>query len=232
MICVVMLSQSKTSMYSAHRLASPLAWLCSEGPYQQYTAAMSKLRPGLTHPDPGNVEAPLSMRQPAATLLKVNDAKSIQRFFDLEAGQDIASLRRQLQHHAEGTRNIWLIEGINPEIVATLGNHFRMDPSFFLDYERTSKWRRKPDEPNLLPFLPSTRDSQRLFCLPYYEVQELGPPFEGHSVGCADTGRYVARNKWDGSFVGTCIVDRRCCFWSRETANGGWDSESNSVTIL
>ena len=185
---------------------------------------MSKSSPGLTTPDQMNMAAPLTGRASAATLLVVTGAKSIQRLFDMEAGQDIACLKWQLHHRAKGTRNIWLVEGLNCDMVAVLGEHFQMDPSFFLDYERSSQWRLRPHEANLVPPLPSARNPRRLFCLPYSEVRELGAAFRGF-VSCAETGRYVHQNSWHDSFIGTCTVDRRCCFWSRKTEEGGWDGK-------
>src|SRR5437764_13660441 len=80
--------------------------------------------------------------------------------------------------------NIWLIECLKPVLVQILGNHFGIEPSFFMDYERTSIWRCHHIEPNIVRPLPSSRQPERLFCIPYCELREFGPRFDGHSVGC------------------------------------------------
>lgn len=199
-------------------------WLCRAGPYQQYISASDNLNPGFQRPDPGNEAAPVHWRQAAVTLLVVeDDSQTIHRSFYLKPGEDVSRLQTELRSRREGARSIWLIEGLNSDLVAVLGDHFRMDPSFFLDYERTSRWRRKPEEPSLLPSLPSAREPRRLFCLPYCEIRELRPMKEGYSITCADTGRSLWRTKWGHVWSGTCVVDRKCCFWSREVASGGWD---------
>lgn len=210
------------------RLQTPQAtveWFCAEGPYQEYVAKMVNLNPGLRIPDPGNEKAPICTRQAAVTLLIVLDDGSVQHVFDMKVGQDTTSFTMQLRGSTGYARGIWLVEGLNSAIVEVLGDHFAMDPLFFLEYERTSIWRSGNNQPNLLRPLPSARTLQRLFCMPYYEVREIEPSFVGYSVGCMDTGRYIARNKINGSFVNTCIADRKCCFWSKNRPGGGWDGE-------
>ncbi|CAM1510821.1 Fc.00g083340.m01.CDS01 [Cosmosporella sp. VM-42] len=200
------------------------AWLCQDGPYQDYISAMSNLNPGFKQADPGNTEEPLSQRQVAISLLEVTNGRILPTY-ESASRQDFPDLGRRLQQRPEGSRNIWLLEGLNPEIVALFGDHFGIDPHFFLEFERTSRWRRKRDEANLLRPLPSTRSSQQHFCIPYYEVRELAPEhIRSYSISCAETGRYLALNKWNGSWLGTSIVDRKCGFWSRKTAGGGWDA--------
>jgi len=207
------------------------AWLCAGGPYQEYIGKLYNLNPGFKQPDPENRAVPLDRRRAKATLLIVDEASRIRPCYEMESVQEMDDFRKQLQSRGNGTRNIWLVEGLTPELVATLGNHFKMDPLFFLEYERSSRWRRWAHEINLTPHLPSSLNSRRFFSIKYFELRDFGPAIESFSVSCADTGRRLDRDRWKNDWVSPSIVDRRCCYWSRETGNGGWDGMSAFINL-
>ncbi|KAF2477704.1 uncharacterized protein BDR25DRAFT_330394 [Lindgomyces ingoldianus] len=168
-------------------------WLCVNGPYQDYATKLCNSNPALAQPDPENSSIPLSRR------------------------------KAQLQNRPVGSKNVWIIENINRDMVALLGGHFKMDPDFFLGYERSSKWRRWDHEPNLTPALPAQINSGKYFTLKYCDLRDFGPEIDSYSVSCADTGRHLYRTKWEGYWVSPSIVDRRCSVYRRTTENGGWD---------
>jgi hypothetical protein len=152
-----------------------VAWLCAKGPYQEHIACVSNANPGLTSPDPGNAKAPLLQREVAVTWLAVRDDSTIHRVFDTPTGRDFARLETVLQQVPHGPRNVWLIEGLNSVLVQILGNHFGMDPSFFADYERTSLWRCRHFEPNLVRPLPSARQPEYFFLHPVLRSTRIRP---------------------------------------------------------
>jgi hypothetical protein len=205
------------------------SWLSAKGIYQEHVRQNGKTSPGLRAPDPGNVKAPLGQRHAAIKWLAVQDDSSIHNIFEMPAGQDFARFNAELLKAPRGSRNVLLIEGLNPALVEVLGSRFGMDPSFFVDYERTSVWRCHHNEPNLVRPLPSSRQPEHLWCITYCELREFGPKFEGHSVGCMDTGRYIARNKEGLEFISTCVVDRKCSYWYTQPLDGGWWGEQSAI---
>lgn len=121
----------------------------------------------------------------------------------------------------ETQQNIWLIENINDRMVNLLGQHFDIDPTFFMEYERTSKWRRWAYEPNMTSTLPSAARSYLI--MKYYDLRDILQGIDSTYVSCADTGRFIYRTKWKQRWVEPSIVDRRCAFWHRTTEGEGWD---------
>lgn len=201
-------------------------WLCSDGPYQDYITKRCASNPALGHPDPGNSAIPLSERDAFVTLLTANYNGTYHQIAKFDASQDLPNLQQQLRDSSAGSRNVWIVENINRELVATLGEHFKMDPAFFLGYERSSTWRRWAHEPNLAPPLPALVNDADFFLLKYYDLRDFGPEIDSYSVSCADTGRYLERTKWKDYWVSPSIVNRSCSVYSRRSDKSGWDGGS------
>ncbi|KAF2689748.1 hypothetical protein K458DRAFT_358788 [Lentithecium fluviatile CBS 122367] len=198
-------------------------WLCAEGPYQDYINKLCGANPALGLADPENSAIPLSRREVWVTLLRADESHRYHRIEDLDASRKPDGLTRQLRDSPAGAKNVWIVENINRDVVAILGEHFKMDPTFFLGYERSSKWRRYAHEPNMAPVLPTLTSSVDFFSLKYFDLRDFGPGIESYSVSCADTGRHLYRTKWNDFWISPSIVDRSCAVYRRKTEKGGWD---------
>ena len=84
-----------------------------------------------------------------------------------------------------------------------------------------------------IPALPSALKPSVSWSLEYFEMRSVMPS-SGSSVAvttgdtstltCEATGREIQRHKWNnGGFL--LVISRKCTFWSRPTAGGGWDGE-------
>jgi hypothetical protein len=125
-------------------------------------------------------------------------------------------------------RVVYLVEGLNPEIVAIFGHKLDMDPIFFVDHERTSNYQTLPYEPGLAPRLPSLMNSDETWSMTYYEIRVPPPEDElvSYSVGCGTSGRDAQRqsisSKWEQQFV----LTRKCSVW-KNSSSGVHSSEYN-----
>lgn len=176
-------------------------WLCANGPYQDYITERCSSNPALGQADPENSAIPLSNRDAIVTLLTANNNGTYNRIAKFGPSQHLQTLQERLRECPVGSGNVWIVENINPNLVATLGEHFKMDPGFFLGYERSSKWRRWANEPNLAPALPAQINDGAFFSLRYYDLRDFGPEIDSYSVSCADTGRHLHRTKWNDYWV-------------------------------
>lgn len=142
-------------------------WLCGDGPYQTTVASACELNPGLRQSDLENSAALLRNRKSTATLISVNKLGKCEQLLQTEnlniLGEHIRTRETQ--------RNVWLIENVNNHMVSLLGRHFDIDPSFFMEYERTSKWRRWAWEPNMTSTLPSAARSYLV--MRYYDLRDV-----------------------------------------------------------
>jgi hypothetical protein len=135
-------------------------------------------------------------------------------------------LRRHFQHttHSHNRRRMYLIEGLAPDYISTIGRHFFMEPTFFQRQERTCVWSNDfTPVSDALP-QPSLLDPEKSFHLQYCELRQFNRALENRYFFRERTRRHVgmtvSRQK-EESTVG--ILRRKVSWWSRKTDNGGWD---------
>ena len=130
----------------------------------------------------------------------------------------------QTASHDHNRRRIYLMEGLAPDYIATVGGHFFMDPTFFQRQERTCVWSNDfTPVSDALP-QPSLLDPKQAFHLQYCELRQFNKALENRYFFCERTRRHVgmtASRQKEESTVG--ILRRKVGWWSRETKNGGWD---------
>jgi hypothetical protein len=128
---------------------------------------------------------------------------------------------------------IYLVEGLNTEVIALLGDELQVDPMFFVTHERTSTYLRWPYEPNLAPCLPSLIDGNRSFTASYYDIRALREEFGSFSVGCAESGRDALRTKLGKDWEPTVILHRKSSFWKTTFSNeNDWSSKLMFIIIV
>lgn len=145
--------------------------------------------------------------------------------------QSSVGLQTHLDHrnlsNTTSQRSIYLLEGLSPEFTEVLGSHFRLPPSIFQDHERLIAFhKRATGESGGIPFLPSAIHGRSYVSLKYHEPLSLSVVPTGFRNLCEVSGRHIAVTKIMGSFCEDVILRRKCTFWSRKLATGGWDCES------
>ncbi|KAF1969895.1 hypothetical protein BU23DRAFT_231802 [Bimuria novae-zelandiae CBS 107.79] len=205
-------------------------WLCEEGPYQKYIAALSGSNPSLKKADPNNKDHPLTDNNALVVLLELPSTEN-SGFSKTEfrAPQDLAEHFQDVRtaygvDANHGRRRIYVMEGLAKKYIAALGGHFMMDPAFFQRQERTCVWSNDfTPVSDALPH-PSLLDPEKSFHLQYCELRQFSKAIENKPYFCNRTMRHVGmtppRHKED-STIG--ILRRKVSWWSRKTSNGGWD---------
>jgi hypothetical protein len=136
----------------------------------------------------------------------------------------------KLQRHFDGTthdhtrRRIYIMEGLAPDFVKTVGGHFFMEPAFFQRQERTCVWSNEfTPVSDALP-QPSLLNPEKSFHLQYCELRQFDKALENRYYFCERTRRHVGmtapRHKEEST---TGILRRKISWWCRVTARGGWD---------
>lgn len=199
------------------------SWLSADGPYLTYIKQSCSRQPNLELPDGRNRAIMLCDRQHVrATVLELNsEGKMLSpaEFPHVTQLRNHFSQLRKLRQDGQSHRTIYLVEGLNTEVIALLGDELQVDPMFFVTHERTSTYLRWPYEPNLAPCLPSLIDGNRSFAASYYDIRALSEEFGSFSVGCAESGRDALRTKLGKDWEPTVILHRKCSFWKTTFSN-------------
>ncbi|KAI8940499.1 hypothetical protein NX059_004178 [Plenodomus lindquistii] len=204
------------------------SWLCSDGPYREYIEALSGSSPGLKKPDPNNTTTLDGKARPVGTakVMLLDAAATGQpdfRTIEFKTDTDVRDHFNTAQHDHD-RRRIYIMEGLSPDIVAAIGGHFFMEPTFFQRQERTCVWSNEfTPVSDALP-QPSLLEPDRSFHLQYCELRQFNKALENRYYFCERTRRHVGmtapRHKEETT---TGILRRKVSWWSRETSKGGWD---------
>ncbi|KAL6919687.1 hypothetical protein FSHL1_003666 [Fusarium sambucinum] len=193
-------------------------WLSSEGPYLNLIKKSCTRQPNLELPDGRNRAVLLCDRQNIrASLFELETENQIPPPTEFPSFVDLQKHFKDPRPNA--CRRIYLVEGLNPQVVALLGESLNIDPIFFVTHERTSTYLRWPYEPNLAPCLPSLIDGSQSFTANYYDIRALSEQLGTFSVACAESGRDALRTKLGKEWEPTVILHRKCSFWKTTFTN-------------
>jgi hypothetical protein len=218
----------KGMQYPLRLIYTVHVFTCCTGPYQQYIEALCGSNPSLRKPDPANKGTPLKPGNAKVALL---DAPS----------SGIPTFRRQefksnahLKEHfstcgkEHNSRRIYIMEGLAPDYIATIGGHFFMDPAFFQRQERSCVWSNKftPTSDALPP--PTSLDPEKMFHLQYCELRQFNKVLPNSPFFCDRTGRHVGMTAGREEETTTAaILRRKVAWWSTRSSGGGWDGNIN-----
>jgi hypothetical protein len=125
------------------------------------------------------------------------------------------------------TGRIYIMEDLAPDYVAVLGDHFHMDPKFFMNQERTTIFGLSHQGSQQTPCLPSLVDPEKLFLMKYYELRDFHM-IDRFNMWCARTSRNISTTRstrpdlQNLQFEPIGIIRRRCSFWSQVWRNKNW----------
>ncbi|WZH40490.1 uncharacterized protein QYS62_001423 [Fusarium acuminatum] len=110
---------------------------------------------------------------------------------------------------------------MNKDVATVLGNHFWMDPSFFIEYHRTSGTVSSKAKCN--DILATSLATQPYMSLSYRVLLALPSELIGYfGLNCSATGRVIETTRFNGEFDSVAYVRRKCLIWSN-VRDDGWD---------
>lgn len=197
---------------------------CTAGPYRRYIEALSETNPGLKTADPNNENNPLIMENATVVLLEASlDGSPEFRSVNFDRCLDLQT-HFQNTSHDHNYRRIYIMEGLAPDYVATIGGHFFMEPNFWLRQERTCIWSNDfTPVSDALP-QPSLLKPDEAFHVQYCELREFNKALENKPFFCNRTRRHVGMTAARiGENTTTAIMRRKVSWWCEKTKSGGWD---------
>lgn len=127
-------------------------------------------------------------------------------------------------------RNLYLLEGLNPDYVEEIGSYFNIDPVFFSRHKRTALWEGKQQGGNT-ERLASADNPERSFMLEFPEILYFGDD-PSPSMRNPDDNRHIdVSHKPKGlqselDRVGN--MHRKASWWSKPGQNNrDWDGKSH-----
>ena len=222
----IIVEHTKLDPINIHQEVRQSNWLSTPGPYRDYVASLCSLNPTLETADRSNTWAPLIHRRASMTILEIREKKPPLRV-------DIASsIKLQLYYsnpemqddNKFPRRRIHIFEGICPDFASVLGDKFTIDPSFFVDQERTSISEVQHEGVRMLSSLLSSSEPDKQFIMKYFEVRHLSAVKPKDSPICERTGKsIVVQNGFSKS--GTIgIVHQATSLWLHQDGKN-WDGE-------
>lgn len=118
---------------------------------------------------------------------------------------------------------VYVLENLNIEYIAVLGDHFNVDPTIFATQFRKANWEGNPEENNT-PKLLLRMDPNRSFTLRYSELRLFNKSIAGKLLKDTITGRVLTTPntaKYLEMFHKVGIVRRCVSFWCDESSNKG-----------
>ncbi|KAK0741408.1 hypothetical protein B0T18DRAFT_354092 [Schizothecium vesticola] len=203
-------------------------WLSSPGEYQDLINKLSAADPRLRSRCTKNLRQKIPWPQPNARLVVLEggpDGSS----FGQPVEHDAASLNAYLKDQPAAPapaklRRVFILEGLHPDYIASLGGHFGMHPSMFIDHERVIVMSSFMKQGSDTFGLPSAAQASEHRTIKYHEPIGLSRNVQGcFKMCCAETGRHVAVTRVQGRFLDVGVVRRKCTIWRRENHGGGWD---------
>jgi hypothetical protein len=136
--------------------------------------------------------------------------------------QSVEGLQQHLKEvDLESKSRMYLVEDPSHEVMHVLGEHFHVDPLFFISHKYTPNFE-NPHEYKVLRQLPSQRKGVTWYTLHYREALSLprDAPLTGtkHMVTCGKVHREISTytysnpTKTKGDIV-TALVRRNASFW-------------------
>ncbi|KAG5657572.1 hypothetical protein KAF25_006136, partial [Fusarium avenaceum] len=104
-------------------------------------------------------------------------------------------------------RRAYIFEGMNKDVATVLGNHFWMDPSFFIEYHRTANTVSKKARCNEI--LATSLATQPYISLPYRDLVALPRELVGYfGLSCSATRRMIEITRFNGEFDSVAYARR------------------------
>jgi len=210
-------------------------WLSAPGPYQNLIATLCEADPRLRSKCETNIPRRIPWPNPRAKLVVLSGDSNM--VFGEPVPYDPRPLNAFLETQRDNQPNttawgrVFILQGIHPDFIAVLGEHLKMDPSFFLEHERFITSSMDIHQVSDTPALPGTARMRQHYTMKYYELVGLPKNAQGEfGVCCAVTGRHIGVSRVKGKFSDVGIMRRKCSIWRQTRPSGhGWDCELHTL---
>ncbi|KLO97362.1 Uncharacterized protein LW93_3340 [Fusarium fujikuroi] len=201
------------------------SWIAWNGPYQDYVSGLSASDPYLLQPDPKPLRCGVSWENRNVSIRAIEfDNDQIDKLFVLPL-QGPVSLAKHLSQKGKGgkpRRTAYVFENMNRDVATVLGDHFRIHPSLFTNYERTVTT--SSTSGGSCSVLTSGLASQQYLSMSPRILVTLPSTLIKHApLRCSETGRYVSLTRVNGMLDSVGTVKRKCFIWN-QLSEDGWTS--------
>ncbi|KAK8127218.1 hypothetical protein PG984_008326 [Apiospora sp. TS-2023a] len=207
--------------------SNPGDWLSAPGEYRDLVHQLCASDPRLKRRDPKAAGKHIPWSNVPGKVVMLAGESNDTGFKQPVTYGTPQALKEHLETRSPDTVNrIYILEGQNPDLIASLGGYFRMHPSFFLDHERVDVIAQGAARESDAMTLPSMALNQEHFCIKYFELVSLPASLRGTFwLQCAISGRHIGVTRIMGSFLDIGVVRRKCSVWRRRRSdsNGPWD---------
>ena len=124
------------------------------------------------------------------------------------------------------TRELWLLEGLDPNYVSLFGQALEVDPLVFLRHRNLGLWQWRHNA-GCTPMLPSSHDYTHSFQLEYRDLRFFPEGIDRLGFRCASSDRYIGTTSFNGKFDHVGILERKATFWARDLPHGGWQGNTD-----
>ena len=202
---------------------APGSHIASPGSYCDSIVELTKKYPNLKYPDYKKYNAlseNTDTTRTAVIQFKANNDCNVIPFSTVD------HLRKYLQPQAtlqdECTlRELFLVEGTNPDVVKSLGSALQIDPNIFMRHQRTGLWE-SDHQAGCTPPLPSLMNPAKGFMLSYRELLHSPNGIEDYPLRTANNQRNIRVTSLGGKYEKVGAVHRKASFWARELGEGSW----------
>lgn len=202
------------------------SWIAWNGPYQDYVSGLSASDPYLLQPDPKPLRCGISWENRNVSIRAIEfDDDQADKLLVLPL-QGPVSLAKHLSQKRKGgkpRRTAYVFENMNRDVATVLGDHFRMHPSLFTNYERTVTT--SSTSGGSCSVLTSGLALQQYLSMSPRILVTLPSTLIKHApLRCSETGRYVSLTRVNGMLHSVGTVKRKCFVWNN-LSEDGWTSK-------
>ncbi|OCK89139.1 uncharacterized protein K441DRAFT_681398 [Cenococcum geophilum 1.58] len=205
--------------------------LAAAGDYRDAIKTLREKNKNLTHRDWKVPENRATVVLPSRVKIITFNVNGVpEEAKDYNAKELDTFLSNPPQDPSKPPRRLFLLEGLSPEYVAVFGSHFPIDPTFFMQHQRTALWEGRHRAGNT-PMLASLKDPETSFMIEYSELLYFIDTPQIRSLRNPNDNRHINLSRkpkisTDLDQVG--IMHRKASFWSQKikgSAEGteGWD---------
>lgn len=132
---------------------------------------------------------------------------------DLVEGRELRAYlqRKSATGNANAARRLYLVEAWDPELIGTLGKHFKISPALLVRQYRSGMWERFYKSGNA-PCLPCTFDTGQSWTIAYYEPRySWSQPFQlqRRTYRAAENYRHISLTRVLGNFDNVGMVHQK-----------------------
>jgi hypothetical protein len=210
-------------------VATPLgSHLAGPGPYRDQIAALTANYPGLRYRRGLQADHSKYHKTGRAAIYHFSATEEHKFLDDPAIVTDAARLRVVLAQNSQSNRSsavreLIILEGLQPDFVATIGELWQIDPQLFEQHQFTGIWSLDHQMGNYHT-IPSWADPSRTFSFNYWEMLFFDQPLSPGSLRCAENHRNILTTSIGSKRDRTGTIGRKISYWSRKHSDGGWQA--------